>query len=38
VTINYRQVTLSYSTHSDGGVTLKDFRGREGGGEGCVGA
>jgi 4a-hydroxytetrahydrobiopterin dehydratase len=27
VTINYRRVTLSYSTHSDGGLTLKDFAG-----------
>ena len=27
VTINYRRVTLSYSTHSEGGVTLKDFDG-----------
>lgn len=27
VTINYRKVTLSYSTHSEGGVTLKDFSG-----------
>jgi len=27
VTINYRRVTLSYSTHSEGGVTEKDFRG-----------
>ncbi|MBM3777765.1 MAG: 4a-hydroxytetrahydrobiopterin dehydratase [Acidimicrobiia bacterium] len=27
VTINYRRVTLSYSTHSEGGVTLKDIDG-----------
>jgi 4a-hydroxytetrahydrobiopterin dehydratase len=27
VTINYRRVTLSYTTHSDGGLTLKDFAG-----------
>ncbi len=27
VTINYRRVTLSYSTHSEGGVTEKDFAG-----------
>ncbi len=27
VTINYRRVTLSYSTHSEGGVTGKDFAG-----------
>lgn len=27
VTINYRRVTLSYSTHSEGGLTLKDFDG-----------
>ena len=27
VTINYRRVTLSYSTHSEGGLTLKDFEG-----------
>lgn len=25
ITINYRRVTLSYSTHSEGGVTEKDF-------------
>jgi 4a-hydroxytetrahydrobiopterin dehydratase len=29
VTINYRRVTLSYSTHSEGGVTAKDFAGAE---------
>ena len=27
VTINYRKVTLSYSTHSEGGLTIKDFAG-----------
>jgi 4a-hydroxytetrahydrobiopterin dehydratase len=27
VTINYRRVTLSFSTHSEGGLTLKDFEG-----------
>ncbi len=27
VTINYRRVTLSYSTHSEGGVTVKDIDG-----------
>lgn len=27
VTINYRRVTLSYSTHSEGGLTTKDFAG-----------
>jgi 4a-hydroxytetrahydrobiopterin dehydratase len=27
VTINYRKVTLSYSTHSEGGLTEKDFAG-----------
>jgi 4a-hydroxytetrahydrobiopterin dehydratase len=27
VTINHRKVTLSYSTHSDGGLTAKDFAG-----------
>ena len=27
ITINYRRVTLSYSTHSEGGVTEKDFAG-----------
>lgn len=29
VTINYRRVTLSYATHSEGGVTTKDFAGAE---------
>lgn len=27
VTISYRRVTLSYSTHSEGGITEKDFAG-----------
>lgn len=27
VTINYRRVKVSYSTHSEGGVTEKDFAG-----------
>jgi 4a-hydroxytetrahydrobiopterin dehydratase len=27
VTINYKRVTLSYSTHSEGGLTYKDFDG-----------
>ncbi len=27
VTIDYRRVTLSYSTHSEGGVTNKDLAG-----------
>lgn len=27
VTINYKRVTLSYSTHSEGGLTSKDFDG-----------
>ena len=27
VTINYKKVTLSYSTHSEGGLTTKDFAG-----------
>jgi 4a-hydroxytetrahydrobiopterin dehydratase len=27
VTINYRRVTLSYSTHSEGGITRKDLDG-----------
>jgi 4a-hydroxytetrahydrobiopterin dehydratase len=29
ITINYRRVTLVYSTHSEGGLTLKDFDGAE---------
>jgi 4a-hydroxytetrahydrobiopterin dehydratase len=27
ITINYTRVTLSYSTHSEGGLTGKDFEG-----------
>jgi 4a-hydroxytetrahydrobiopterin dehydratase len=27
LTINYRRVTVSYSTHSEGGITEKDFAG-----------
>ena len=27
ITINYRKVTLVYSTHSEGGLTHKDFDG-----------
>lgn len=27
ITINYRRVTLSWSTHSEGGLTLKDVDG-----------
>lgn len=27
VVINYRRVTLTYSTHSEGGLTTKDFDG-----------
>jgi 4a-hydroxytetrahydrobiopterin dehydratase len=27
ITINYKRVTLSYSTHSEGGLTEKDFAG-----------
>jgi 4a-hydroxytetrahydrobiopterin dehydratase len=27
ITINYRKVTLSFSTHSAGGLTEKDFKG-----------
>jgi 4a-hydroxytetrahydrobiopterin dehydratase len=29
LTINYRKVTVSYATHSEGGVTEKDFAGAE---------
>ncbi len=31
VLINYKRVTLTYSTHSEGGLTEKDFAGREDG-------
>ena len=27
IVINYKRVTLTYSTHSDGGLTQKDFDG-----------
>jgi 4a-hydroxytetrahydrobiopterin dehydratase len=27
ITINYKRVMLSYSTHSEGGLTAKDFEG-----------
>jgi 4a-hydroxytetrahydrobiopterin dehydratase len=27
ILINYRRVTLTYATHSEGGVTAKDFHG-----------
>jgi 4a-hydroxytetrahydrobiopterin dehydratase len=27
ITINYKRVTLNYSTHSEGGLTMKDFDG-----------
>lgn len=27
ITVNYSRVTLSYSTHSEGGLTEKDFEG-----------
>jgi 4a-hydroxytetrahydrobiopterin dehydratase len=27
ITINYKRVTLSYTTHSEGGLTTKDFDG-----------
>jgi 4a-hydroxytetrahydrobiopterin dehydratase len=27
ITINYKRVTLTFSTHSDGGLTRKDFDG-----------
>jgi 4a-hydroxytetrahydrobiopterin dehydratase len=27
ITINYRRVTLSYTTHNEGGLTHKDFDG-----------
>ena len=29
ISINYRRVTLSYSTHSEGGLTEKDFEGAQ---------
>jgi 4a-hydroxytetrahydrobiopterin dehydratase len=27
IQINYKRVTLTYSTHSEGGLTVKDFEG-----------
>ena len=30
ILINYKRVTLTYSTHSDGGLTAKDFAGAAG--------
>ena len=27
ILINYKRVTLTYSTHSEGGLTVKDFHG-----------
>lgn len=27
ITVNYRKVTLSFTTHSEGGLTAKDFAG-----------
>jgi 4a-hydroxytetrahydrobiopterin dehydratase len=27
ILVNYRRVTLTYSTHSEGGLTAKDFEG-----------
>ena len=27
IAINYKRVTLTYSTHSEGGLTIKDFDG-----------
>lgn len=29
ILVNYRRVTLTYSTHSEGGLTAKDFAGAE---------
>jgi len=29
ILINYKRVTLTYSTHSEGGLTAKDFAGAE---------
>jgi 4a-hydroxytetrahydrobiopterin dehydratase len=36
ITVNYRRVTLSYSTHSEGGITAKDFEGAQAA-DGCAG-
>ena len=30
ILVNYRRVTLTYSTHSEGGLTAKDFDGARG--------
>jgi 4a-hydroxytetrahydrobiopterin dehydratase len=27
ILVNYKRVTLTYSTHSEGGLTIKDFEG-----------
>jgi 4a-hydroxytetrahydrobiopterin dehydratase len=29
ILINYKRVTLTYSTHSEGGLTVKDFEGAD---------
>lgn len=29
ILVNYKRVTLTYSTHSEGGLTAKDFAGAE---------
>jgi 4a-hydroxytetrahydrobiopterin dehydratase len=29
ITVNYKRVTLSYTTHSEGGLTVKDFAGAQ---------
>ena len=29
ITINYRRVTVTYTTHDDGGITEKDFAGAQ---------
>jgi 4a-hydroxytetrahydrobiopterin dehydratase len=36
ITINYKRVTLAYSTHSEGGLTEKDFEGAKMA-DGCAG-
>jgi 4a-hydroxytetrahydrobiopterin dehydratase len=35
ILINYKRVTLTYSTHSEGGLTVKDFEGAVAA-DGCV--
>jgi 4a-hydroxytetrahydrobiopterin dehydratase len=30
ILVNYKRVTLTYSTHSEGGLTEKDFKGADG--------